>query len=247
MVNLNDMNNQKIHILLACMPKSGSSLLTNILTDLTGFLNWPLVRVYSQNEQDIYLPKLVDGLPFSTITQQHVRATKPNLELMKMFSIKPIILVRNLYDIVLSYRDHLINESPEVPAAYFNEQFLFLDEKTQIDMIIDLVIPWYFSFYSSWFNACYITKELDSLWLSYEEMILNKEAAIGKIIDFYRIRKDSTEINNSIEKVTAQKDKIRFNKGVAGRGKTGLNEIQKARIKNRARYYPWCDFSIIGL
>ena len=106
-------------ILIACMPRSGSTYLSNLLAAVTGYPRHPLVYTFYRNEQDLYLPALMKALTIPTVTQQHLRATGPTLELIDIFNLRPIVLVRNLFDVVVSYFDHLHQESLLVPAAYF--------------------------------------------------------------------------------------------------------------------------------
>lgn len=108
------------HILIACMPKSRSTLLTKMISESTGYTNTPFVKAYSQNEQDLYLPSMLMHKNRNTITQQHVRATVPNVDLLRLFNTKNIILFRNIFDVCLSYRDHLLNESIEVHKRRVN-------------------------------------------------------------------------------------------------------------------------------
>ncbi len=231
-------------ILIACMPKSGSTFLTTVLKDLTGFTNYPLVYTYSQNEQDIYLPRLIDAYTKNTVTQQHVRATVPNKYLMQLFDIKPVILTRNLFDIVVSYYDHIHNESLEVPAFYINDHFFKLSQSEKIDLIINMAMPWYFSFYSSWYDVSQ-KNEIDVLWVSYEELISDRIKTVNKVMNFYNIPTSNQEILNILE--ASAKKQTRKNVGVFGRGEYMLSEVQKERIRSYKNHYPWVDFSVLGI
>lgn len=233
-----------ISILVACMPKSGSTFLSTVLKDLTGFTNGPFVYRYSQNEQDLYLPSLVESYTKNTVTQQHLRATIPNKNLLQLFEIKPVILTRNLFDIVVSYYDHLHNGSIEVPAFYINEHFFELNQNEKIDLIINMAMPWYFSFYSSWYDV-YKKNEMDLLWVSYEELMSNKALTIKKIMKFYNIDVSEQEILNTLE--ASAKKQTRKNVGISGRGENVLSDEQKDRIRSYKTYYPWVDFSVLGI
>src|SRR6187551_3281662 len=107
-------------ILLACMPKSGSSFLSAALAQAAGYPLYQFVYTYDRNEQDLYLPALVSGLglPSPTVTQQHVRATGSNLDLTQVFNLRVVLLVRNLFDALVSLRDHILNEGAPQPMAY---------------------------------------------------------------------------------------------------------------------------------
>jgi hypothetical protein len=136
------------------MPKSGSTFLANALSEVTGYPQVQLCFGYERHEQDLYLPRLVDACRKDTVTRHHMRATKFNTALLKKFNIKPVILTRNLFDVVPSIRDHLFREGFEkFPCFYCTERFADLSEEKQLDCIIDLALPWYFNFYVSWFDT----------------------------------------------------------------------------------------------
>ncbi len=232
------------HILIACMPKSGSTFLATAMMEVTGYSSFFLAYEAERNEQDLYLPNVVRAMDFHTVTQQHLRATKSNLEIMSAFSIRPVVLVRNLLDIVVSIHDHLDRGLFAGPSAYFNEEFRKRDGEDRIDQIIDLAIPWYIYFYVSWCmaernNLC------DPLWLRYEDVLDDRIAAIGKVLTFYDLQKSDEEIRSALDRASSRD--TRLNKGISGRGMAMLSEEQKQRIVRLTRYYPEVDFSRIGI
>jgi hypothetical protein len=102
-------------VFVAAMPKSASTFLATCLAEITGFARFFLGQNYLA-EQDIYMPRLIDAWSMDIVCQQHVRAVRPNLELMAEFSIRPVVLVRDIGDAVVSLRDHLRGESPTTPV-----------------------------------------------------------------------------------------------------------------------------------
>lgn len=240
-------SNRRDHLLVACMPKSGSTFLVNALSELTGYRYVYLAYAYERSEQNLYLPKLIDSFSFGSVTHIHLRATESTIDLMKMFSIRPVILVRNIFDIVVSIRDHMFNEGFEFPTFFCDENFEDLDEKSQFDFIIEQGIPWYFNFYVSWHKAI-SEKRIEGLWLIYEEVVSDWHKTLRVVADFYGIDKADEEIDHALQQTAIKsKKKIRFNKGVVGRGLTFLTKEQRDRIVSMARFYPWIDFSKIGI
>ena len=234
-------------LFIACMPKSGSTFMTNVLSELTGYPYSELIYAYERNDHNLYLPKLIDSYSFGTVTHMHVRATASNIDLMKKFSIQPVILVRNIYDIVVSIRDHMFKESYEFPTFYCNERFTELSKTDQYDFIIELGIPWYFNFYVSW-QVAESSKNIKTCWLTFEDVVQDWVKAIRTVVNFYAIEKNETEIEKAIERTgQLNKKKTRLNKGIIGRGQTELTSAQKEKIRKFARFYPWIDFSKIGI
>jgi hypothetical protein len=235
------------HLLIACMPKSGSTFLANALSELTGYPYVYLAYAYERSEQSLYLPKLIDNYDVGTVTHLHLRATDSAIDLMRMFSIRPVILVRNIFDIVVSIRDHLFNEGYEFPTFFCDETINRLDEQSQFDFIIEHGIPWYFNFYVSWHQAV-ARKRTDGLWLKYEEIVSDWHQTLRSVADFYRINKTDAEIDHALQMTSAKsKKKTRLNKGVAGRNLTALTDQQRDRIAGMTRFYPDVDFSNLGI
>ena len=124
-------------IYISCFPKSGSSFVTRVLGNIIGIKQHRVVYKFLQNEQEIYLPAMIDASLFKNfITQQHTRATDLNLEIFNKYKVKPIILVRNIFDIVISLRDYM-HGAPKIPMAYITKDFYKLSESQQYDFVID--------------------------------------------------------------------------------------------------------------
>jgi hypothetical protein len=232
------------HIFIACVPKSGSTFIKNILVDITGYRDVFMVYTPSQFEQDLYLPMLDSVAGTDTVTQQHCRASDANIQLMQAFGIRPVILVRNIFDCVASLLDFY--NGGAFAGSYFRADYKSLDEGTRIDLLIDNLVPWYFEFVASW-SLVEKQGRLDLMWLSYEDLIKNKPLAVKNILGFYGLSASIRGIEQRIGEVESEKQRTRFNKGISGRGKSKLSDNQKSRIKSYARYYPTTNFSRIGL
>jgi len=231
-------------LLVAAMPKSASTFVATVLANLTGFRYRGLVWTWSRNEQDLFLPRVVDAYFHGTVHQQHVRATPGNLELMNRFRIEPVVLTRNLFDIVVSVRDHFHREDNQWPMMYADRSFYDLDPEVQLDSIIDMALPWFFDFFLSWKRA---EREalIRTMWLRYEDFVEDRVAAFKEIGAYYGFRYSDAQIEAAMAKATGQKTRI--NKGVVGRGAAVLTEAQKQRVRGWTRYYPHVDFGEVGL
>ncbi len=232
------------HIFIACVPKSASTFLKNLLVGLTGYRDVFMVYAAGQNEHELYLPTVRETAHLDTVTQQHCRASDANVQMMQAFGIRPVVLVRNIFDSVMSLLDFY--DKGAFQTSYFRADFQSLDEETKINLLIDNVIPWYFQFVASW-SLVEKQKKLDIFWLSYEDLIADKPAAIKNILEFYGLGAARRGVEQKIKETESKELRIRFNKGVVGRGKAGLSEKQKERIRNLARYHPTTDFRRIGL
>src|SRR5436190_9542916 len=232
------------HLFIACVPKSASTFLKNLLANLTGYRDLFTVYAAGQSEHEIYLPTLRDSAHLDTVTQQHCRAADANVHLMQAFGIRPVVLVRNIFDCVMSLRD-FYNQGA-FHTSFFRGGWVGLDEDTKLDLLIENVIPWYFQFVSSW-DLAEKQKRIEIHWLSYEDLIADKPSSVLKVLEFYGLGSSRRGIEQRIGEIESEERKIRFNKGVTGRGGSGLNDRQKEQIRRLTRFYPSTDFGRIGL
>ena len=232
------------HIFIACVPKSASTFLKNLLVNLTGYRDLFTVYAAGQSEHEIYLPTLRESAHLDTVTQQHCRASDANIHLMQAFGIRPVVLVRNIFDSVMSLFD-FYNQGA-FQTSYFRADWQALDQETKIDLLIQNVIPWYFQFVASWDHA-EKQKRLEVHWLSYEELVADKPATVLRVLEFYGLGASRRGVEERIREIERGERKIRFNKGVTGRGRSGLNDRQKEQIRRLTRCYPSTNFCKIGL
>lgn len=232
------------HIFIACVPKSASTFLKNLLLNLTGYRDLFSVYAAGQNEHEIYLPTLRESAQFNTVTQQHCRASDANVHLMQAFGIRPVVLVRNIFDSVMSLLDFY--NKGAFQTSYFRADWPKLDEETKIDLLIENVIPWYLQFVASW-DLVEKQKRLEICWLTYEQLIADKPSSVLNVLEFYGLGAPRRGVEQRIREIESEGRKIRFNKGITGRGRSALSDAQKEKISRLTRFYPSTDFGRIGL
>jgi hypothetical protein len=232
------------HMFIACVPKSASTFLKDLLVNVTGYRDLFTVYAAGQSEHEIYLPTLREMAHLNTVTQQHCRASDANIHLMQAFGIRPVVLVRDIFDSVMSLLDFY--DKGAFQTSYFRADWPALDEETKIDLLIENVIPWYFQFVASW-DLAEKQKRLEVHWLSYEDLVNDKPSSVLKVLKFYGLGASRRGIEQRIRQIESNERKIRFNKGIKGRGRSGLNDQQKGQLHRLTKYYPSTDFSRIGL
>lgn len=230
-------------LFISAMPKSGSTFLVNALCDCTGFQ--PQFLGYHQlNEQDLYLPNLLDAWSRNVVAHQHTRAHAPNLDLMDRFGIRPVILTRNLFDATVSLTDHLERESAQTPIFNAPPDFAGRERSARLDMVIDLALPWYVQFFADWTLASRESgREL--LWLPYEELAADGAAAVARVLQWHGLSIPETRMAAAVESAAGARS--RLNRGVAGRGQQELTTAQRQRIAAYCRHYPDVDYSTVGI
>jgi hypothetical protein len=229
---------KKTHLLLTAFPKSGSTYLRTLISNLDKMGYVTLVTGHDRREQELAVERLIFLHRKNYVAQHHTRYSLITEMLMQDFNIKPIVLVRNIFDVVESLHDHFHKEGLPLPMAYLPDDFLTWDRDFSRNFITQMIIPWYFNFYVSWFH--YDKK----LLLTYENLTKNTDDVLKKIVQFSGIKTSHHEIENSILKATKQS--TRKNIGKSGRGEN-LSEEIKEKIQNMTKFYPTVDFSPIGL
>jgi Sulfotransferase domain len=236
------------YVFVACMPRTGSTFLTETLCELTGFKRVELTDAYAENEQELDVPRLLDAWSYGSVTQQHVVANARTVELMRDFGIRPVVLVRDLVDVVASIRHFLLTEGCGKWPTFFttDERFRQLDEAAQYEQIVELGLPWYFDFFVSWVGVAQ-QGVLETLWLRYEDAVADWPGALRRIAEFYDLDASPAAIEAALARTTARASSLRLNKGAPGHGRTALSSDALDRIRAYTRFYPDIDFAPIGL
>ena len=156
----------------------------------------------------------------------------------------PILQTRNIFDSVISVRDHLVNEALTLSMAYVDERFLRLTEEGQYDFIIEMFMPWYFGFYASWF-AVEESVRSKLLLIGYEALLADTPATLKTTLRFIDELRTDAQVRQAIEQ--ARTTNTRKNKAVQGRGNALLTPRQKDKIREYRKYYDHLDFAMIGL
>jgi hypothetical protein len=237
-------------IVVTAAPKAGSTFLVNTLMRLTGLRGFRLCAAYSTNEHDLYLPALCLMSASGCVSQLHMKGTFHNAALMRTFGIKPIILVRRIEDIVVSLRHDLRQKAqrPNFATGRHGYSFVWHDQSTNelgdeqlLDMIIDLAVPWFVNFYVSWYRLCE-QQAVDALWVTYEQLVAEKEGTLRLILEFLGIRDVS-----AIDRELLSRKYGTFRDGRIGRGSLALTPAQRERLRRHFSYYPTVDFGKYGL
>lgn len=224
---------KRTHILLACMPKSGSTFLTDLIGQLPGFHQAALIPLAGRREQEldeVCLQK-ADGLDY--IAQVHVRHSDWTEDMCADYGLTPVVLVRNLFDVVVSLRDHVRNESTSWPVFFAEPHHGKMDDQALELMIARLALPWYVNFYMGWRRAP------DVLMLDYADLVSAPGKAVRDVLAFAGATVAEADIDAVVANVLGVNES-RFNVGVAGRGR-GLHPETVRAVLDLIEPYPEAD------
>jgi Sulfotransferase domain len=172
------------------------------------------------------------------VSQNHVRYSTPTKSLIIEYEMTPVVLVRDIFDAIVSLSDHLMNRSIYMSMGFFKEDMRAWPKEKVADFLVDMVAPWYINFFVSW-QEC-----PDKLLFTYEELTGDPLGCLQKVAAKANLSVSHSDCEQAVK--LAKTKKTRLNKGVAGRGEE-LTQAQRERIASYARYYPGVDFSPIGI
>jgi hypothetical protein len=162
---------------------------------------------------------------------------------LRAFSIQPVILVRNIFDCIVSLKDHidkgLVDPDTRIgPVAYVPDAYYEWTADARLDFIVDLFSPWYFNFFVGWQDFD------DGVWVRYEDLLADPRATVRHIADALTLGVGDEAIAAAVDAAAHQP--TRRNVATVGRGGM-LSKQQRRRIEHLATYYPGKDFSLIGI
>jgi tetratricopeptide (TPR) repeat protein len=222
-----------IRLLVACMPKSGSTYLADVLSRLPGMQRAHLVPDYGRREQELDLEQLINHAGMSYVSQLHLRPSKLTLELMAAFGLKAVFLFRNIWDVMSSLRDHMHSHSLEWSMAQIDPAFREWDEGRQYEFLARAMMPWFIDFYVGWM------RHGDRLAVRYEDLMAEPAATVGRIAAWAGISASAEEIGRALGETGRS---ATFNKGGSGRGQA-VPAAARAHVEALAAFYPDVDFA----
>jgi len=200
-----------VHILIACMPKSGSTFLSDMIGQCPGFRRAILTPSAGRREQEIdeQLLRKLDRVSF--VAQHHVRNSDWTSEMCRSYRVTPIVLVRSLQDVVVSLRDHMRRESAVFPQFFADARHAALDDAALEQMIARLALPWYLNFYMSW------RETPGAMMVAYEDLTASPVQVVRDILNFSGAKATVEEVEAAMARVSAR-EASRLNVGVSCRG-----------------------------
>lgn len=217
------------HILVPCMLKSGSTFLAHALAAHGGLRRARLTPTWGAREQELCEIRLSYYNHLGYVSQHHIKNSEWTQELIRRYRMTTVVLIRDLFDITVSLRDHIRRESPVMSVAHFTAEHARMPDEELEEAVADLAIPWFVNFYAGW------RQDSNALFMDYEDLTTDPAAVLATILDRASVKATPASIARALEKVEGQSN--RYNKGQKGRGQR-LSPQVKEKIIRQLRYYP---------
>jgi hypothetical protein len=227
------------HVLVAAMPKSGSSLLIRMVEELHGFERIAVVRGHDRRENELALDLLVRAHDRDWVAQAHVRHSATTARMLQTFSLRTVFQFRDLPDVFVSLHDHLLGIATVNPIAYVPDVFADWPRERRLEFVVDAFAPWYLHFFLSWIDVP------DTLWVRYGDLIGDPLRELRRVAEFVGVSVAPDELSKACERALQAPIPTR-NRVVEGRGRD-LPPTARRQLERLAGYYSGFDLSPIGL
>jgi hypothetical protein len=231
-------------------PKSGSTGIAQSVGPFLRTRGWktPSMTVGGGNRaQDFFLSELIrlEALEHDIFTDhQHCVFSSYILELLTAINAKVVFQTRNLYDMLISLRDHLDNETTVKPMFYIDRnQWAALKQSEKLDFLIYNVAPWYINFWVGWSHAQKAMGE-NFLVVRYEDLLQRPDDIFESILDFSELPRSA--FPTSTDSIYTKNVFTRKNKAIIGRGELFTTEHRR-HVDMLCKPYTDIDFSAMGI
>ena len=220
--------------------------MVQLLSHCLGFRNHQIG--FNKGGGSIYYPRLLAAkyTGENTISHCHAEPTPTVLKMIKTLDLRPIILMRNLLDALVSRRDMLLTNkwAGNILSKSAVNDFISGSHEYQMDIIIDLFANTYMNFFAGW-KQFRNDPALNPIYITYQELINDEVALVQRVaaeLDKSVSREAIKDISSKISSVGG----INFFKGVEGRGKDALTRKQIDALRKKATIVGCCDECFLG-
>jgi len=206
-----------------------------------------LVRtVHAQGGRDaqFYLPTLVayyhGGITSRTmVTHVHMQALPGNRHLIEALSLKPVIMLRPVPDMLASFLDMLMADETarlEGLNCTVPDDFLSMSNEARADYVIDIFAPWYASYFATW--RAFVDDKPDQVLVThYREFVNRPGMTLQSILEHSGVPQSRRQCERALDMAWSDRSSLRYNKGVSGRGETYFTLEQRRRIRRILSHY----------
>ncbi len=224
-------------VLLAFPPKAaGSYLRTAALYAADG----QLVRAaQAQGGRDAvpYMPTFVayyaGGVtPHTMVAHVHMQALPANRAFLEAFGIRPVVMTRAIPDMLVSYWD-MLESDPQALQDGLNciipDDFPALSREAKADFLVDILGPWYASYFASWFAYAAEAPERVCI-LSYDDFRADPADVLKRALAHAGVPRSRAVCEAALAKAWSVRDECRYNKAESGRGARAFSPAHIARL-----------------
>ena len=240
-----EMGARRPTVLLAFPPKAAGSFLRAAVEQATG---GQLMRCcYAQGGRDAqpYLPTFIAYYAGARgagpmVAHLHMQAFPANRAFVEGFGIRPVVMVRNIADMLASYWDMLEDGGSGLPMGInctIPDDFRLWPAAQRADFMIDVIGPWYVGYYATWLNYHRTHPERMCL-VQYADLMANPAGTLFRLLEACGSGVGLDTCRKAIGTIWRERRLHRFGEDVTGRGEDYFSPAQRDRLARMLSYYP---------
>jgi hypothetical protein len=232
-------------VILAFPPKAAGTFLRTAAIVAT---DGQLIRiVHAQGGRDAqpYLPVFLSYYlgalgPAPLVTHIHMQALPANRHFVEALDLKPIVMLRSVSDMLVSYRD-MLDSDPLAASNGLNcaipAGFEGWDDEARNNFLIDVMGPWYASYFATWLEFARDEPRRICV-LAYRDFLKDPSSTLERLLAHAGLPTARPACEAAIEEVWRDRQDYRFNRGETGRGMRTFSVRQVDRLSRLLSYYP---------
>jgi len=242
---LRKMGAQRRAVVLAFPPKAAGTFLRSAIIKAVDGQLVRVVHALGGRDATPYLPTFVEyfvgGVTEKTlVTHIHMLGLPANLHFLSAFGIRPIIIKRNIPDMLASYWDMLDSDADAlrhglncpIPGDFRN-----WSRNNKADFMVDILGQWYVKYYASWLGLAQSNPAAVCV-VDYAELKDDPVGVLQRCLAFVGLERPHSECEQAVNYAWDRREALRFNKGVEGRGQTYFRSAHLNRLSRMMSYYP---------
>jgi hypothetical protein len=174
-----------------------------------------------------------------------MQALPGNRHLIEALSLKPIIMLRSVPDMLASFIDMLMQDQAarrEGLNCAVPQNFTAMSPEKRADFVVDMIAPWYASYYATWHQ--FAMDDPGRVFVArYSDFLAEPGKVLMDMLQHAGVPRTRSQCDAALHAVWSQRDKLRYNKGVTGRSETYFTDSQLKRIRSLLRRFkslaPW--------
>ncbi|MGB8601497.1 MAG: sulfotransferase domain-containing protein, partial [Rhizomicrobium sp.] len=187
---LADIAKRRTVVLLPFAPKAAGTFLRTAVIAATGGQLVRAVHAQGGREAQLYLPIFIHYYYGGVceepmVVHVHMQAHPANCRFIEVLSLKPVVMVRSITDMLASMWDMFLADPAmriETVNCMVPDAFADFSAGEKADFMFDMFAPWYVSYYASWLD--YAATHSDTVLVThYDDLAADPVTLLGRILD----------------------------------------------------------------
>lgn len=231
-------------LLLSFAPKAAGTFFREAACRAVGGHLFRITQAQGGRDGVPYLPTFLacylDPETPPVVSHIHMQALPANRNFIAMFGLKPVIMLRDVADMLASYWD-MLDSDPVARADGLNclipRDFPDLSHDAKADFMLDVIAPWYASYFATWKDFADRSPGTVCV-LRYADFVAAPADALHAALMHAGFVVSRVKCEQALAAVWDERANHRFNKGETGRGTRYFTPERRLRLARLLAHYP---------